>query len=532
MFLGDVGLDMYSKRSLGRIPVVIGFLMLFLLGAFLQVRATTDNAQLELIEFSSYLGGTDDESMGVSFAYGDILVDSKGNIILVGMSYSDDFPTKNAIQEHLNGGRDGIIAKFSPNGSLIFSTYLGGLAQEYIAGVAVDSEDNIILAGETASLDFPIVNSNPSDSLGLDCFITKISEDGQSILFSTKFGGSDSDYLYAMCIDSNDRIAITGTTASSDFPLLYPSQSSPKGNLEVFLSFFDSDGYSLLFSTYLGTSGIDHGRQVAFDSHGDLLLTGMIANGDLGTDGVFQEEYAGGSSDAFVAKFKANGTLVYFTFLGGTDLDTANDMAIDSADNVVVTGYSLSDDYPLLNPIQAERIDRAEMFITKLSSDGQEVEFSSYLGGSAADYGNAIKIDQEDRIVVIGQSASLDFPMTYTVNITESRYDNIVLVVLNPDGSLLFSTQFGGMRDDYGMGVAWYSNDSIVLTGCTASPDFPIHSAYQDTHSGSNDMFIMKVNLEGLLDAPLSFGIVEAGIIVGVIGILVVVLLLRRRIGK
>ncbi|MDF1537407.1 MAG: SBBP repeat-containing protein [Candidatus Thorarchaeota archaeon] len=338
-----------------------------------------------------------------------------------------------------------------------------------------------------------------------------------------------------MDIDSNNRIAITGTTESSDFPLLNSNQSTNAGSLDVFLSFFEADAQSILFSTYLGTTGIDHGRAIDFDSQGDILLAGMIANGDLATDGAYQEEYGGGTSDAFLAKYQTNGTLEYITFLGGTSSDTANDMAVDSNDNVILTGYTMSDDFPILNAIQEERVERSEMFITKFTPNSQSVSFSSYMGGSSADYGNAVKADSQNRIIVTGQTSSNDFPTTYTLNSTESRYDNVLLVVLNQDGTLLFSTLFGGTYDYVGIGVAWYSNDSYIVVGYTESTDFPIYQAYQGTHSGSNDMFIMKINLEGLIDprqVEFTFGIIEGSIVIGtIVVVILLVLFVRRRAG-
>ncbi|MDF1537406.1 MAG: hypothetical protein P1Q69_00675 [Candidatus Thorarchaeota archaeon] len=186
---------MSDYRALKRMKAIIVILVLLFLGAFFQVEASTENDQLELIDFSSYFGGSGDESMGASYAFGDTVDDSMGNIILVGATYSEDFPIKNAYQDHLNGNRDSIIAKFHPNGSLIFSTYFGGSAQELITGVDVDSEDNIIIAGITGSPDYPLVNPLQSTFTGgnegnADCFITKFSQDGQSLLFSTFFGGT------------------------------------------------------------------------------------------------------------------------------------------------------------------------------------------------------------------------------------------------------------------------------------------------------------------------------------------------------
>jgi hypothetical protein len=527
-----------SHRIFRRTIAIIGLLVL-LFGALSQVIATTQNYPTDLVDFSTFLGGTGDEHMeDASYTFGSTVVDSKGNIIVVGRTTSTDFPLKAAFQDHINGPSDGVISKFHPNGSLIFSTYLGGSAQEVPTDVAVDSEDNIIVAGVTGSPDFPLVNAFQSNFTGglegnADCFITKISEDGQSLLYSTYFGGTGSDWCYTMNVDSNDRVAISGATTSTDFPLLNQHQSSNSGDLDVFISLFEADGQSLLFSTYLGTPGIDHGRRVGFDSQGNLLATGMTAVGDLATEGVYQEEHAG-VSDAFLAKFNPSGTLVYLTFLGGALVEWANDLVVDSEDNVIITGITASDDFPTKNAYQDERIGSVDTFITKFTPDGQDVVFSTFLGGSSADYANAITTDSQGRIIVTGQTNSVDFPTTIPIHTTESWYNNVSLIVLNQDGSLLLSMVFGGGHHDIGIGVAWHSSDSYIIIGHTGSADFPTYNAYQGTNGGNNDMFIMKINLQGLIDVPtdgLTFGLLEGGVVVGIIVVIVLLLFVRKRVG-
>ena len=528
---------MLNRRVFRRIIVIIGFLML-LVGALYHVDATLQNDPMELIEFSTFLGGTGDEQIeNVAYAFGSTTVDSKGNIIVVGRTTSDDFPLKDAYQDHLNGYSDGTVSKFHSNGSLIFSTYLGGSAQEVPTDVAVDSEDNIIVAGVTGSSDFPLMNPYQSNFTGgsegnADCFITKLSEDGQSLLFSTYFGGTGSDWCYTMNVDSDDRIAISGATESTDFPVLNAHQNTNSGSLDVFLSFLQADGQSLLFSTYLGTSSIDHGRRIGFDSQGNILLAGMTAIGDLATDGVFQDVHAGGSSDAFVAKFSTNGTLKFLTFLGGSLVEWANDLAVDSEDNVVVTGITTSDDFPTMNAYQGERTGSIEMFITKFAADGDAVVFSTYVGGSQSDYANAITTDSQDRIIVTGQTNSADFPTTIPITTTESLFNNVTLLVLDPVGSPLLSMMFGGSHHDLGIGVAWHSDDSYIIVGYTSSDDFPIKTAYQETNGGDNDMFITKLNLQGLIDLPTpgySFGLLEGGLAIGILVVVVLLLMVKKR---
>jgi len=530
---------MPMQRVFKRKTVIFGFLMLLFLGLFSQANATMENDPTELIEFSSFLGGSGDEHMGVSYAFGSTVVDSKGNIIVGGRTTSIDFPLKDAFQDHNNGISDCTLSKFHPNGSLIFSTYFGGSATDLIMGLAVDSEDNILIAGCTSSSDFPLMNEFPSNSTGFigggtDCFIAKFSEDGQSLLFSTFFGGTGNDWLYTLSVDSDDRIAISGTTQSTDFPLLNAHQSTNSGDLDIFVSFFEADAQSLLFSTYLGSTGIDHGRCIDFDSHGDILLTGITGFGELATEGAYQEEHAGGSSDAFLAKFHVNGTLEYLTFLGGASNDWGNALAVDSDNNVVITGYTTSADFPTMNAYQDEQVDNSELFITKFTPDGQSVVFSTYMGGSSFDYGNAITTDPQDRIIVTGQTNSANFPTTFPPDTTESLHDNVSLVVLNQDGSLLLSITFGGADSDVGIEVAWHSNDSFIVLGYTESADFPIYEAYQETYGGDYDMFIMKIDLKGLIDIPpagFTFGLLEGGIVIGIIAVVALLLFVRKRAG-
>jgi hypothetical protein len=530
--------EMSVQSSFKRESAIAVFLLLLSLGAFSQVIATTETSLIDLFDFSTFLGGTgDDRIETVPYAFGSTAVDSQGNIIVVGRTESTDFPLKDAFQDHLNGFSDGTVSKFYPNGTLIFSTYLGGSAQEVPTDVAVDSEDNIIVAGVTGSADFPLMDPFQSDFTGgiegnADCFITKFSEDGQSLIFSTFLGGTGSDWCYTMNVDSNDRIAVSGATESDDFPLLNPHQDTNSGFLDVFISLFEADGQSLLFSTYLGTPGIDHGRRVDFDSQGNLLLAGIVANGTLATEGVYQEEYAGGTADAFIAKFQTDGSLVYLTFLGGSLVEWANDLVVDSEDNVIITGFTTSDDFPTMDAYQDERSGSFDIFITKLTPDGTDVVFSTYLGGSSTDYGNAITTDSKDRIIVTGQTDSADFPTTSPFSPTESYFNNVSLVVLDKTGSLLLSMVLGGEGHDIGIGVAWHSEDSYIVVGYTASTTFPVHEAYQETYGGDNDMFVTKLNLQDLIDISqdgFPLVLMVGGIAVGAIVVVALLVLTRKR---
>jgi len=160
------------------------------------------------IEFSTLFGGLGEDGTGR------VAIDSEGNIVLASKSPSVDFPILNAYQPLNNGSDDGVIIKFNPDGQeLLFSTFFGGSANEYIYTVAVDSNDDIVIAGTTDSIDLPLKNaikSNRSTSTR-EVFLAKFSSDGQELLFSTYICGT-STWVVDLGIDSSDNIILTGST--------------------------------------------------------------------------------------------------------------------------------------------------------------------------------------------------------------------------------------------------------------------------------------------------------------------------------
>ncbi len=248
-----------------------------------------------LLGFSTYLGGSDGD-----YANG-VATDSSGNIYVTGYTLSSNFPTLNAYQKTSGGSYDGFLSKFSPTGSLLFSTYLGGSGGDFANGVATDSTGNAFIIGGTYSTNFPTLNAyHTTNTGGSDAFLSKFSPSG-ALLFSTYLGGSGDDYGYAAATDSSGNVYVTGETSSRIFPLLNAYQAYYGGSGDAFLSKFSSTG-SLLFSTYLGGSGIDYANGVATDSSGNVYLTGSTSSTNFPTTLGAYQKTSGGSDDAFLTK--------------------------------------------------------------------------------------------------------------------------------------------------------------------------------------------------------------------------------------
>jgi Beta-propeller repeat len=304
--------------------------------------------------YSTYLGGSDTDS-----GYG-ITVDSEGNAYVTGITYSTDFPTKNPLQAAKAGGFDAFVAKINPTGSaLVYSTYLGGSDYDQGKGIAVDSAGNAYVTGATISTDFPTMNPlQPAYGGGQeDAFVAKINPTGSALVYSTYLGGSNVEEGDGIAVDSAGNAHVTGVTGSNDFPTKNPLQPANGGYWDTFVAKLNPSGSALVYSTYLGGNYYDQGRGIALDSSGKACVTGQTSSTDFPTTpGAFQTVCSGGTAcvgDVFVAKMNAAGSaLVYSTYLGGSDDDRDNGIAVDSAGNAYVTGQTESTDFPTKNPLQ------------------------------------------------------------------------------------------------------------------------------------------------------------------------------------
>ncbi|HEX8499540.1 MAG TPA: SBBP repeat-containing protein [Pyrinomonadaceae bacterium] len=307
--------------------------------------------------YSTYLGGGESSEFGQAVA-----VDSAGNAYVTGSTFSDDFPTANAIQEEMKGGStDAFLTKYNQTGTaVIYSTYLGGDGNDTGFGVAADSAGNAYVVGETASTNFPTANAIQSDNKGgRDAFVSKVKADGSGFIFSTYHGGTgDIDVAQAVAVDSAGLAYVAGQTNSINFPTLNAFQGANGGTVTMqdgFLTKFNVNGTGYVYSTYFGGSGGEIAFGVAVDSAGSAYIAGATSS-LLGfpTANAIQCERNGNSVDAFVAKFTPAGTaLVYSTYYGGSDNDQGRMVALDSAGNAYVAGMTFSENFPTVAPIQS-----------------------------------------------------------------------------------------------------------------------------------------------------------------------------------
>lgn len=342
------------------------------------------SADGQTLLYASYLGGAgQDEGNGIA-------VDANGTAYLVGDTASADFPTLHPYQGD-QAGRDAWVAKLSPAGQLIYATYLGAANVDAGHDIAVDDQGHAFVTGVTGSLGFPTQNPlmGPKfafNGASTDAFVTEFSADGQTLLFSTYLGGTNTENNEGrggIDVDGDGSILVAGTTRSQNFPVANAYQNAfGGGTTDAFLTRINAAGSALDFSTYLGGSGTEEGRGVAADRQGNVYMAGETGSSDFPTANPLQPDYGGFISDAFVAKFTSNGGVVYATYLGGSNSDAGNAIAVNDAGEAYVTGCASSGDFPIVYPLQPiSGIIGCAVFVTRLSSNGATLRYSTLLGG-------------------------------------------------------------------------------------------------------------------------------------------------------
>jgi uncharacterized protein (TIGR03437 family) len=379
------------------------------------------------IVFSTYIGGRAQGDRGWGIA-----VDPAGNIYFTGETNSLNFPTVNPAQPAFRGNVDGFIAKLNIEGdTLLYSSYLGGGFLDVSHAIALDQFDNAYVTGRTESANFPVRNAFQDRMRGQrDAFVAKFSPDG-AILSSTFLGGEaavsggrDEDAGYGIAVDALQNVSVIGYTTSPNFPTTNAVQPLFGGVEDAFVTKFDATGTALVYSTYLGGSRADTGRGIALDAYGAAHIVGYTVSLDFPTANPVQPR-PGGSGDAFVAKFNPAGSaLVYSTYLGGSapensglvnDLTPGCAIAVDALGNAYVTGKTESANFPVVRAIQDTLRGDNDAYLTRLDPAGSELIYSTYLGSTFTgvngfeERGLSLAVTRLGTVFLTGQVLKNDF---------------------------------------------------------------------------------------------------------------------------
>jgi hypothetical protein len=407
-----------------------------------------------------------------------LAVDTTCNVILCGATKGGDLPIdSSAWQSTLGGIQDGFVAKFSPAGTRLWATYLGGYEPDNILSVGTDDAGCVYGVGGTESPNFPVQRAWQSQYGGGDrdliCF--KFTPAGR-LVFASYYGGAGEEEEGGIAVASDGQFVLSGWNRDGNFPTKNAWQSAYGGVRDAVLARFDSSGVPL-WSTYCGGSGVDEGRVVCWDAAGNILLAGRTTSTDFpvlrASQGVI-----GGEDDVFIAKFDGTGTPIWSTYFGGSKWDVLTfGLTSDSDGNVLIAGATQSRDLPVLHAAYPAMKDPAsaslpqDAFVAKFDSTAG-LQWATYFGGSARDFAGAAACDSLGKLYICGSTQSTDFPTRDAVqdslvigNSVQLSQDAFI-ARFDADGTIPVTLAlFTAVRVAEGVELAWRTESEVNAHG-------------------------------------------------------------------
>ncbi|MEW5989101.1 MAG: SBBP repeat-containing protein [Chloroflexota bacterium] len=454
------------------------------------------------LHYSTYLGGSDTDRNNM------VAVDQEGATYVAGLTYSADFPTvPGAFDISYGGAGDGYVTKFDPDGGgLIYSAYLGGAGHDNVLEFMVDREGNAYLGGTTESTDFPATAGafDTTHNGGYDTFVAKLNDGGNALIYATYLGGSGHDYLEGLAVNDAGEVYAEAETWSSNLPTTAGSfDQTYNGQGDVAVSRLNAAGNALVYSTFVGGANYDcWDCAMAIDGEGAAYITGYTKSGDYPvTSGAYDVTYNGGW-DGYVTKISESGSgLVYSTFLGGSADDCYEDcdVIVGADGSAYIVGNTYSAGFPTTPGAYDTTLDGGrDAFVTRLSSAGDSLIYSTFLGGSSSDQAHDAAVGLAGNLYVVGKTSSTDFPTT--VNAYDASHNgqtDVFVVKLDAAGSeLRYSTYLGGSGNEcgYDCGLVVGPGKIVSIGGLTDSTNFPTTSdAYDPTYNGGSDGFLTQL---------------------------------------
>jgi len=398
---------------------------------------------------------------------------------------------------------------------IIYSTLLGGAGFDAGSSVAMGADGSVYVTGTTDSADFPRSAGAAGAAGSDDAFVTRLSPDGSSVVFSVYLGGSGADSGRGIAVDAAGRAIVTGSTDSANFPVPGGFQTQPGGGMDAFVVRISSNGSTLEYGTFLGGSGGDGASRVTLDPDGNVYLTGYTSSANFPVSASAMQTEFSGDYDAFVTKIAGAGNVVFSTYLGGRDGDSGSGIVVDTDRNVYVGGSTDSGDFPIgpmsfTDTFQGGNF--GDAFVTKLAADGASRFYSTYVGGSGNDQGADIAVDLDGYCYITGTTNSNDL-MLASPDILPFQQtppggtSDIFVHKILPDGSfIVYTTYLGSTGEDVARAIEVDEDRNphtkAYVLGETDSPVFPLQDAVQSTYGGGGDLFLTKLHENVFLVQP------------------------------
>lgn len=398
---------------------------------------------------------------------------------------------------------------------VIWGTYIGGAQGEIASSLFLDSNDNVYITGYTNSYDIPVPSGfSQTYASSYDIYVAKLHPSGDQLLWATLIGGSMNDTSSGISLDSDNNVLIAGTVMSDNIPVPGGFDFEFNGGHDIYVAKLNSDGNQMLWGTYIGGESTDYCKSMVIDSNDNIILGGYTRSYLIPTPNGYDQE-KNGANDIYIAKLRSSGDqLLWATYIGGSFSDESiwdgggdycSAIALDSSENIIIGGYTLSDDIPTPNGFDQTYNGYLywhsfDKYVAKLSADGSQLIWGTYIGGSFNDVIYSIATDMEDNVVLVGytESHNIPTPNGYCQEIPE--YFGIIIYVarLSASGNQLH----WGTYIDRGIAtcVAVANDNNIYLGADTQYSNMPTPHGFDQTYNGgANDMYITKLSSMGSL---------------------------------
>ncbi|MHA2362552.1 MAG: SBBP repeat-containing protein [Candidatus Hodarchaeales archaeon] len=392
-----------------------------------------------------------------------------------------------------------ITSTKTSNLTLLYSTIFGGsgIDKGEAGTIALGSDNTIVIGGSVNSTDIEMLDGYDSTHNGEeDVFLAKYLSTGD-LVWSTYYGGSSVDFVNGIAIDSQDNIFITGYTWSENLPI--PFGDTYKGREDAFVVKFNRDG-ALLWGTYIGGSGDERGEAIAVTSNDEVYVTGSTTSDNFPiTDDAYNSTYSG-NKDAFLLRLSNNGDLEWSSYFGGIKEDVSLSMAIDTDDNIIIGGYTYSNEtFPTIWGTESSMEGNIDGFVSVFSPEGN-LSWSNYFGGGGLEFIYDIASDSQNGIIITGLTSSDNIEELDEFDSTYGDQNDSFILKYYSDITMgyrvLWGSYLGGNGTDISQDVAIDDEDNIIVIGYTNSTDFPLNYSY-DSLTGKNDTFLTKFSSQG-----------------------------------
>jgi len=489
------------------------------------------------LEFATLIGGSKREH------HTTIIVDEEGYIYIAGGTHSSDFPvTPGSYDTTFNGegvwAGDVYLAKLNPTGTdIIFSTFIGGKVEETIpsGGIKFDSKGNIIIAGVTRSNDFPLTKGViDNENTKTHGFVSKLSREGDKLLFSTFFGNSIMEMISGLDVDDKDNIYVAGGTFTADLPVTDNAvrkeiiMPNGRGKIDHFIAKISGTDTKISYLSYFAADGYAMSH-VKWTKPNRLILSGTTMEEDFPvTDNAISKK-GKGEQDCYIAVFNSETmTLEYSTLFGGSESDYVMSANFLNKDTIVIGGTTSSSDFPLTEnalysefPVCEKTFNstffaRKKPFVSVIDIKNSKLLFSTYIGSG---FVFRIHPDKNGNISFVGEAGQraeagiTGFPVTENAIMEPPTYLMVGRLLLNaipepkkedliievPVDDAILESYAGKYELMPGFILTITKYDSQLKVQATGQGEGPIIPIAQN-------VFVLKG-----VDAQLTFNINEAG---------------------